>query len=174
MGANKVLDCKYFARPATELAADLLGKWLCVRRDGVILKRRITETECYYGEEDTACHAHKGKTPRTEVMYLSGGITYVYLCYGIHSLLNLVTGPEGHPEAVLIRAVEGVVGPGRVTKFFSITQKDNRVMLEPNFDIWLEDDQKAPLEYKRLPRVGIDYADLKDRQRLWRFVAIDR
>ena len=170
MESNKVLGKEYFTRPATELASDLLGKWLCVRRCGEILKRRITETECYYGEEDTACHAHRGKTPRTEVMYLSGGVTYVYLCYGIHSLLNFVTGESGHPEAVLIRGVEGAIGPGRVTKLLGITRADNSLPLTEESGIWVEDDGTKPKHIERLPRVGIDYAKKRDRDRKWRFL----
>ncbi|MBE6690098.1 MAG: DNA-3-methyladenine glycosylase [Ruminococcaceae bacterium] len=162
-----------FARPATELASWLLGKWLCRRLpDGSVLRRRITETECYFGEEDTACHAHKGRTPRTDALYQQGGITYVYLCYGIHSLLNLVTGMEGHPEAVLIRGVEGYAGPGRVTKGMGITCADNRLPLTEEGGIWVEDDGTPPPAYTALPRVGIDYAKKEDRERPWRYLVL--
>ena len=106
-----------FSDDALALAPRLLGKFLCRRlADGTVLRRRITETEAYFGEEDTACHAHKGRTPRTDVMYSPGGCAYVYLCYGMHEMLNVVTGREGRPEAVLIRGVEGAEGPGRLTK----------------------------------------------------------
>ena len=165
-----LLDKTYFARPAPELAPDLLGKWLCVRRGDTVLRRRITETECYFGEEDTACHAHKGRTPRTDTLYLAGGVSYVYLCYGIHSLLNLVTGEEDHPEAVLIRGVEGASGPGRVTKALGITCADNRLPLTPENGIWIEDDGTPPPAFEALPRVGIDYAAEADRLRPWRFL----
>ena len=94
------------------MAPSLIGKLLCRKmcdENGErIIKFRITETECYFGEEDTACHAHKGKTERTKTMYRRGGIAYVYLCYGMHSMLNVVSGPEGYPEAVLIRGVEEI------------------------------------------------------------------
>ncbi|MBE6629888.1 MAG: DNA-3-methyladenine glycosylase [Ruminococcaceae bacterium] len=165
-----VLDEGYFSRPATELARDLLGKWLCVRHGEEVLRRRIVETECYFGEEDTACHAHKGRTPRTDTLYQKGGITYIYLCYGIHSLLNIVTGPEGHPEAVLIRGVEGAIGPGRVTKLLGLTVTQNRTPLCPKCDIWVEDDGTLPPDFDALPRVGIDYAAKEDRERPWRYV----
>ncbi len=168
-----MLNTTYFARPATELAPDLLGKLLCRRLpSGEVLRRRITETECYFGEEDTACHAHKGRTPRTDTLYLQGGCAYVYLCYGIHSLLNLVTGREGHPEAVLIRGVEGASGPGRVTKALGITREDNRLLLMPESGIWVEDDGAPAPAYTALPRVGIDYAEKEDRERHWRYIAI--
>ena len=102
---------------AVTAAKALIGVFLCRRfDDGTVHRRRITETEAYCGEEDTACHAHKGRTPRTDVMYSPGGCAYIYLCYGMHNLLNVVTGPADHPEAVLIRGVEGAIGPGRVTK----------------------------------------------------------
>ena len=166
----KVLQKTYFARPATELAPMLLGKWLCCRTENGIERRRIIETECYFGEEDTACHAHKGRTARTDTLYLAGGLTYVYLCYGIHSLLNIVTGEEGHPEAVLIRGVEGALGPGRVTKALGITTAQNRIPLCPESGIWLEDDGTPPPEFATGPRVGIDYAEKEDRDRPWRYV----
>ena len=165
-----ILDKSYFARPATELAIDLLGKLLCVRRGGEVIRARITETECYFGQEDSACHAHKGRTPRTDTLYQQGGITYIYLCYGIHSLLNIVTGVEDHPEAVLIRGVEGASGPGRVTKLLGLTTAQNRIPLCPQFDIWVEDDGAPTPAYDALPRVGIDYADEPDRTRLWRYL----
>lgn len=166
-----ILNATYFARPATELAPDLLGKLLCRSLpDGRVLRQRITETECYFGEEDTACHAHRGRTPRTDTLYLSGGYTYVYLCYGIHSLLNLVTGEEGHPEAVLIRGVEGASGPGRVTKALGISRAENRLLLVPENGIWVEDDGAPAPDFVALPRVGIDYAERADRERPWRYL----
>ena len=95
-----------YAVDAVTAAKALVGAWLCRRLDdGTVIRRRITETEAYCGEEDTACHAHKGRTARTDVMYSPGGCAYIYLCYGMHEMLNVVTGPEGRPEAVLIRAL---------------------------------------------------------------------
>ena len=166
-----ILDEHYFARPATELARDLLGKLLCVRRGEEVMRCRITETECYFGEEDTACHAHKGRTPRTDTLYQQGGITYIYLCYGIHSLLNIVTGAPGHPQAVLIRGVEGASGPGRVTKALGLTTSQNRTPLCPESGIWVEDDGTPAPDFEALPRVGIDYAAKEDRDRPWRYLA---
>ncbi len=154
-----------------ELAPALIGKLLCRRVDGEIRRVRILETECYFGEEDTACHAHKGRTPRTEVMYASGGRAYVYLCYGIHYLLNLTTGEEGHPEAVLIRGVEGAIGPGRVTKLLKIDKAQNGNFLTPESGLWVEDDG-AEMKIEALPRVGIGYASAEDQARLWRYRAI--
>ena len=165
-----ILDKVYFSRPATELAPELIGKILCRRTDEGVIRARITETECYFGEEDSACHAHKGRTPRTDTLYQQGGITYIYLCYGIHSLLNIVTGAEDHPEAVLIRGVEGASGPGRVTKRLGLTTAQNRIPLCPQFGIWVEDDGSSAPAYEALPRVGIDYAAEADRSRPWRYL----
>ena len=165
-----VLGKEYFSMPATYLAKDLIGKVLCRRTDNGVIKAKILETECYFGEEDTACHAHKGKTERTKPMYEAGGITYVYLCYGIHSLLNVVTGEEGHPEAVLIRGVEGAIGPGRATKLLGITLSDNAMPLTEECGIWIEDDGSKPPKIERTARIGIDYASKRDRERKWRFV----
>ena len=168
-----LLERSYFSSPATHLAADLLGKILCRRTENGVLRARITETECYFGEEDTACHAHKGKTERTKTMYEEGGITYVYLCYGMHAMLNIVTGLRDHPEAVLIRSVEGANGPGRTTKLLQITTKDNASPLAPESGIWIEDDG-LKFDYTALPRVGIDYASEEDRNRPWRYIIKER
>ncbi len=171
-----ILEQKYFEAPATELAPALIGKILCRSMgktdngQGTVLRLRITETECYFGEEDTACHAHHGRTPRTEVLYRRGGCVYVYLCYGIHSLLNIVSGAEGHPEAILIRGVEGVVGPGRVTKHMRIDRAENGVLLNVESGLWIEDDGFVPDSIKTDKRVGIGYAEAGDRDRLWRFL----
>ena len=157
---------------AEEAARWLLGKLLCKRQtDGSVLRARIVETECYCGESDTACHAHRGMTERNKPLYMSGGISYVYLCYGIHALLNVITGAAGHPEGVLIRGVEGAVGPGRVTKSLGIAMGDNRLPLMPESGLWLEDGGHVPSAVDALPRVGIDYAEECDRLRPWRFVA---
>jgi DNA-3-methyladenine glycosylase len=170
-----ILDKSYFSVPATYLAPDLLGKIICCRAIGdsdsagaTVIRARITETECYYGEEDTACHAHKGRTPRTDALYLPGGAAYIYLCYGMYDLFNIVTGPADHPEAVLIRGVEGAAGPGRTTKYLNITRAYNRLSLTPENGLWIEDDGVRP-EYESLPRVGIGYASPEDQARLWRF-----
>ena len=170
---SQVLSKEYFLRPATELAPELLGKILCRKTENKVIKLRILETECYFGEEDTACHAHKGKTERTSIMYDAGGNAYVYLCYGIHHLLNIVSGAEGHPEAVLIRGVEGYCGPGKLTKALQIDRSLNAIDLTASDELWLEDDGTT-LPFVTTPRIGIDYADPCDRDRLWRFVVTDQ
>jgi 3-methyladenine DNA glycosylase Mpg/broad specificity phosphatase PhoE len=163
------LTKEFYGQRADILAPLLLGK-IVVRKthNGDVLRSRITETECYLGESDTACHTHKGKTARTEVLYRAGGVAYVYLCYGMHSLFNVVSGRENHPEAVLIRGVQGTSGPGRVTKMLNIDRGLNAVDLCGG-TLWLEDDGFCP-EYTAHKRVGIDYASEEDRDRLWRFI----
>jgi len=159
----------FYKQSADHLAPLLLGKLLCRRVGDEIIRLLITETEAYVGESDTACHAHKGRTKRTDVMYEAGGTSYVYLCYGIHHLLNVVTGRVDEPEAVLIRSVKGITGPGRLTKALQIDMALNRVDLTRSDVLWLEDG--AQLSYTTTPRIGIDYADEEDRLRHWRFVA---
>jgi len=153
---------------AIELAPILLGKILCRKLNDEVLRYRITETECY-AANDTACHAYRGKTLRNSVMYEIGGMTYIYLCYGIHNLLNVVTGESGNPEAVLIRGVEGFDGPGKLTKAMKIDRSLNGFDLTLSEELWIEDDG-VQYKYIATPRIGIDYADEEDKARLWRFV----
>lgn len=143
----------------------LLGKILRVGEKAL----RITETEAYYGTEDTACHAHKGRTPRTQMLYKSGGYVYVYLCYGMHSLLNIITGPEEHPEGVLIRCCQGAQGPGKLTKALGVDRSFNGENLLTGSHLSLLDDGKR-FVYTTAPRVGIGYASQEDQARPWRFV----
>ena len=158
-----------YAVDAVTMAKALVGAWLCRRlEDGSVVRRRITETEAYCGEEDTACHAHKGRTARTDVMYSAGGCAYVYLCYGMHEMLNVVTGPEGRPEAVLIRGVEGAEGPGRLTKLLKIDRSLNREDLIASERLWIESDGSR-VKFTAAPRIGIGYALKRDQKRKWRF-----
>ena len=165
------LDSNYYFLPATELAPLLLGKLLCRKIDNKVIKKRITETECYFGEEDTACHAHVGKTERTKILYMQGGTAYVYLCYGIHNLFNVVSGPKDHPQAVLIRGVEGYNGPGKLTKALQIDRSFNGHDLCSNELLWIEDDGYIP-NYSSGARIGIDYATEEYRTKPWRFFVI--
>ena len=160
------LKKEFYLNNAPVLAPKLLGKYLCVNTNGNILKFKITETEAYFGEADTACHAKNGKTNRNAVMYNEGGVAYVYLCYGIHHLLNIVCGPKDFPEAVLIRGVEGFNGPGKLTKAMGIDMSFNGVSLLEN-KIFLMD---APeVEYTSQKRIGIDYADEYYKNINWNF-----
>ena len=162
-----------YAVDAVTAAKKLLGKWLCRRlADGTVLKARIVETEAYCGEGDTACHAHCGRTERNAPMYEAGGIAYIYLCYGMHNLLNVVTGKKDYPEAVLIRGIEDHIGPGRVTKFLQIDRTLNREPLTASTRLWIEDDDTPSPRFKATPRIGITYASKRDQNRKWRFVNI--
>jgi DNA-3-methyladenine glycosylase len=163
------LDKEYYTLDAVSLAQRLIGKLLCRKIEDKVIKKRITETEAYLGESDTACHAHKGKTKRTSVMYKQGGVSYIYLCYGMYNMLNVVSGEKDSPQAVLIRGIEGYNGPGKLTKYLNITRELNDVDLTSSNDIWIEDDNVL-LKYTKTPRIGISYAEKKDRERLWRFV----
>lgn len=164
----RIIDSFYFDS-AERVAPELVGKLICIRQeDGGIQKMRITETECYLGVEDTACHASKGKTPRNSALWQEGGYTYVYLCYGMYHMFNIITGAEGDPQGVLIRGVEGYPGPGKFTKYCRIDRSFNQIDMKKSEKIWLEDDGYIP-EIVCSPRVGIDYASVEDRERPWRF-----
>lgn len=171
MTASKRLNSDFYTRDVLEVAPDLIGKIL-VRRlpAGEELRYRITETEAYRGVEDTGCHAKAGKTKRTETLYMKGGHTYIYLCYGVHHLINAVTGKEEQPQAALIRGVEGYYGPGRLTKAMQITKELNAFDLTTSDEIWIEDDGTVS-DYVTGKRIGIDYADEYYRNIEWRFTA---
>ena len=158
------LPYAFYHRPCDEVAKDLVGKIIVCGGK----KLRISETEVYWGEQDTACHASKGRTKRTEVLYADAGTIYVYLCYGIHWLMNIVTGDADDPQAVLVRACVEAPGPGKLTKALGITGEYNRKSILETEDLWIEDDGKR---FEILPdkRVGIGYASEEDQNRLWRF-----
>jgi DNA-3-methyladenine glycosylase len=159
----------FFLRDVLQVAPELVGKTIVHRLpDGSERRLRITETEAYRGEEDTACHARRGRTGRTQTLYLPGGTIYVYLCYGIHWLLNIVTGPADFPQAALIRACEGADGPGKLTKALGVDGRYNGsdITLDPG--LWIEDDGND-VNIILDKRVGINYASAEDRERLWRF-----
>ncbi len=158
------LPAAFFLQDAIHVAPRLLGCRLLV--DGRELT--ITETEAYCGESDTACHAHHGRTKRTEMLYRRGGHVYVYLCYGIHSLLNIITGPEDDPQGVLIRCCEGAEGPGKLTRALGIDLSFNGldILATDRIDLL----KGSPCAYDTAPRVGIGYASQEDQLRPWRFI----
>lgn len=170
---SAVIEAKVIQSENTvALARWLLGKVLATTEpDGVVRRVRICEVEAYHGENDLACHASKGRTARTEVLYAAGGVWYVYLCYGIHEMLNLVTGPAGQPSAILIRGVEGIAGPGRVTRALSIDRRFNGRAAEPDVGLWLEDDGVVvpSRTITSTPRIGVDYAGPVWAAKPWRF-----
>ena len=169
-GSEMKLDNDFFHRDCLDVAPDLVGKILVRKTEsGEIMKLRITETEAYRGTEDKACHASKGRTPRTELLYGKSGIIYVYLCYGIHWLLNVITGETGFPQGVLIRACEGYEGPARLTKRLMIDKSFNGESFTENERLWIEDDGLRP-DIRTAPRVGIDYAGEEWAAKPWRFI----
>lgn len=172
--SGKILSREFFDRSTLTVARALIGKYLVRQTAGGIRAGRIIEVEAYVGPTDKACHASKGRTPRTEVLFGPPGYAYVYLCYGMHELLNVVTERDGFPAAVLLRAVEveGVLidGPGRLTRTFTVTRALNRADLTAGKHLWFEDRGEAigRSVIKTYPRIGVDYAEHWARK-LWRF-----
>ncbi len=170
------LTLGFYRRPTLEVARDLLGRVLCRRLDGRrVLRGRITEVEAYDGPRDRASHAFRGRTRRNAPMFEAGGIAYVYLVYGMHHCLNVVTGVEDYPAAVLIRAAESprravsASGPGRLTRAYEIDRSFDGVSLVGD-RLWLE--RGAPVEDRRVrrtARIGVDYAGVWARRK-YRFV----
>lgn len=192
---SKKLDPSFYHRAdVLTVARALLGKLLVTRWNGIRTAGRIVETEAYCGETDRASHAWGGRrTARTEVMYGPGGHAYVYLCYGIHHLFNVVTHREGVPHVVLVRAIEPVegitemarrtgkqpgslalgAGPGNLTRSLGIRTAHSGCSLQGP-DIHIVDDgvRPGPASVIRTPRIGVDYAG-EDARLPYRFVIAD-
>ena len=153
------------------VARSLLGKALVRTIKGRREVFLINEVEAYDGELDLASHASKGRTKRTEVMFQPGGVWYVYLCYGIHEMLNLVVGPESHPAAILIRGAGEIIGPGRLTKRLQIDRRLNGLAAQPESGLHLEDVgiKISRREIKTSHRIGVDYAGPVWSKKPWRF-----
>lgn len=173
------VDQKFFSQDTLDIAQNLLGKIIVSKIDGQTRKGRIVETEAYIGSDDLACHARFGRTKRTETMYAPAGRAYIYLCYGIHELLNIVTDKEGSPAAVLIRRIEPLTekdpklksyGPGNLTRYLNISRRENNLDLISSKILFLEDDDFATdsLSIKTGKRVGVSYAG-EWADKLWRF-----
>lgn len=135
----------------------------------------IVETEAYHGLHDKASHAHRGQTARNTPMFGEAGTIYVYFTYGIHWMLNLVTGKEKYPAAVLIRGVEGISGPARLTKALKIDKRLNAKPLSKKSGLWIEDRGIVvrSRDIKKTPRIGIRYAE-EYVHKPWRFVLIEK
>jgi DNA-3-methyladenine glycosylase len=166
------LQQEFFLRDVLEVAPDLLGKYFIRKNKSVITCYRITEVEAYRGEEDMACHASKGRTPRTEIMYHKGGHLYVYLIYGMYWMLNVVTGNENHPQAILIRGIEGFMGPGRLTRQLGIDKSFYGEDLVSSGRIWIENGPVIK-NFRSSPRIGIDYAGEPWKSKKWRYFLTD-
>ena len=160
--SSKILKPDWFDRPTLDVARDLIGMKLCRKMPhGDTLRLTINETEAYDGPEDLACHAHTNRrTPRNAVMFGSAGHYYVYLCYGVHWLLNIVTGPEGYPAAVLLRGAGEADGPGKLTKRLAVDKSQNLQPTGKAAGLWVERNGEPVSEDRivRTPRIGIGYA----------------
>lgn len=167
---NKKLDREFYQQDVLQVAPMLLGQHL-IRRfpDGTKSTFVISETEAYRGKDDQACHASKGRTPRTEVMFGGGGLLYMYLIYGMHWMLNIVTGAKDVPQAVLIRGVLETSGPGRLTRLLKVDKGYNGEDLVTSRRIWIEKSGIQPA-YQSGPRIGIDYAGDPWKDMPWRFL----
>jgi DNA-3-methyladenine glycosylase len=167
-GTNR-LNRDFYIRDVLEVAPDLIGKELVIRlENNSYAKYFITETEAYRGAEDLACHACKGRTKRTEIMYHEGGKAYLYFVYGMYWMLNIVAGEENNPQATLIRGIEGFNGPGKLTRGLNINGSFYGEDLTISDRLWIEDTGKT-YKYKTGPRIGIDYAGILWKDKPWRF-----
>ncbi len=164
------LPKEFYTRDVLEVAPALLGKKI-IRKgaSGEFSAHIISETEAYRGTEDKACHASKGKTPRTKIMFETGGILYMYLIYGMYWMMNIVTGSREEPQAVLIRGLMDVSGPGRLTRSLALDGSFNGEDLQFSERIWITGDGDR-VEYSTTPRVGIDYAGAHWKMKPWRYV----
>ena len=160
MTRGRIVQPDFFDRPAAQVARDLLGKQLVRRRGRAVVSSMVTETEAYEGPHDLACHAARGRTTRTDTMFGPPGTLYVYLIYGIHWMLNVVTGEAGYPAAVLIRGMEAASGPGRVTSALRIDRALNGKVAGEATGLWFEDVGRKlpPRSVVRTPRIGVNYA----------------
>ena len=167
--ADLRLPREFFIRDVLDVAPALIGKTLVVKSEADMVGRyMVTEVEAYRGTEDKACHASKGRTARTEIMYHEGGRLYVYLVYGMYWMLNVVTGIENNPQAVLIRGLETLPGPGILTRSLGIDRTYYGEDLIISDRIWFEENAFEPL-IRTGARIGIDYAGEYWSSRPWRF-----
>ncbi len=162
------LTRSFFIRDVLEVAPGMVGSILVVQHGDTFGRYSISETEAYRGSDDRACHAARGRTRRTEVMYHKGGLIYMYFVYGMYWMLNVVAGDEGDPQAVLIRGVTGYNGPGKLTRGLAIDGSFYGEDLCTSERIWLEKGIDEPV-VRSGPRVGIDYAGEPWKSMPWRF-----
>ncbi len=182
MSSPTLLPREFYARPTLKVAKDLLGKVLIKHTPNGILQTKIVDVEAYVGPKDKACHASKGRTKRTEIMFGPAGFTYVYLIYGMYHCLNIVTEREEYPAAILIRGLEifgdnnplalptRIDGPGRVCRFLEVDRAHNGLDATLGTKLWIEDYglTVSRKQIQTLPRIGVDYAG-EWAKKLWRF-----
>ncbi|MEX2053228.1 MAG: DNA-3-methyladenine glycosylase [Candidatus Paceibacterota bacterium] len=170
---KRKLSRNFFDRPTLTVARELVGKFLVRKIGEKTIFGMITETEAYCGADDKACHAYKGRTKRTEIMFGPSGHAYVYLIYGMYNCLNVVTEKKDYPAAVLIRGVkmeDNLNGPGKVCRGFKIDRGLNGEDITKSQNLWLEDrgSEFKPTQIKKSKRIGVDYAE-EYTSKLWRF-----
>jgi DNA-3-methyladenine glycosylase len=163
------LDRSFYNRDVLLVAPDLIGKILIRNSSKGPESFIIMEVEAYRGTEDEASHARFGKTSRNQVMFAEGGLIYVYLIYGVHWMLNFVTGTQGQPQAILIRGLKGLNGPGKVTRAIRIDKSFYGEDLAYSERIWVEDHRIKPVILQK-PRFGIDYASEPWKSMPWRYI----
>lgn len=169
MPAGKRLARDFFIRDVLIVAPELVGKIIVIKSVNNSFNRyMITETEAYRGPEDKACHASKGRTIRTDVMFQQGGKIYVYFVYGMYWMLNFVAGEENNPQAALIRGIEGFNGPGKLTRAIGIDGTFYGEDLTISNRIWVEDTGLSAV-IKAGPRIGINYAGEAWKIKPWRY-----
>lgn len=166
-----LVEKDFFDRPTLIVAKELIGKYMVRKVGGKTVALMITETECYDGFDDKASHASRGQTPRNTPMFGEAGTIYVYFTYGIHWMLNIVCGKEKYPAAVLIRGVEGITGPARLTKALRIDKRLNTKELSKKTGLWIEDRGVviAKKDIQVTTRIGVPYAS-EWAHKPWRFV----
>jgi DNA-3-methyladenine glycosylase len=167
--SNLRLNRDFYKRDVLIVAPDLPGKNLVISRAGIPESYKITEVEAYRGEEDQASHARFGKTTRNSIMYGQGGFLYIYLIYGIYWMLNIVTGPADSPQAILVRGLKNLSGPGVLTRGLGIDRSYHGEDLVNSERIWIEDSDEKPLVLQK-PRIGINYAGEPWVSHAWRFI----
>ena len=171
---KKINNNEFFRQDTITLAQSLIGKWIKTNINGEERLAQISETEAYLGIDDSACHTYQNKrTTRTEPLYKEGGTIYIYLCYGLHYLLNIVSCNENQPEAVLIRATIEAQGPAKLTKYLRIDKSLNNTLIIDNPLICILDDGNT-YTFSSTTRIGIDYALEKDRNAKLRYVLNDK
>lgn len=159
----------FYERDVLDVAPELLGKMLVRKADTGLLSYLITEVEAYRGIEDQASHARFGKTQRNSVMFDSGGTLYIYFIYGMYWMMNIVTGKTNEPQAILIRALKNIEGPGRVARLLGVDKSFNGENLGESHRIWIEDHNITPAVLQK-PRYGIDYAGEPWKSMPWRYI----
>lgn len=170
---RKILQPEFFDRFILQVAEELLGKFLVRKLDNKgIFDGMITEVEAYNGWKDKASHASRGKTTRNEIMFKKGGRFYIYLNYGVHWMLNVVVGPKDYPAAILIRGVDKISGPGRLTKYFQIDKSFNNKLISQESNLWIEDRglKIKEKQIQKTKRIGVDYAGKIWAAKPYRFV----